>query len=58
MWKFCPEMADSIDDSTEGKGCNSDISAGGGVKEFTSGDAVYDCSCEAANGGSDFRSIM
>jgi hypothetical protein len=33
-------MADSMDDSTEGKGCNSDISAGGGVKEFTSGDAV------------------
>lgn len=48
-------MADSMDDSTEGKGCRSDMSAGGGVSVFCSGDAVYDCSCEAANGGNDFR---
>lgn len=53
MWKFWPEMVDSMDDSTEGKGCSSDISAGGGVSALFSGDAVYDCSCEAANGGND-----
>lgn len=48
-----------MDDSTEGNGCSSDMSAGGGVREFTSGEAVYDCNCEAANGGNDFRlSIM
>lgn len=29
-----------MEDSTEGKGCSSDRSAGGGVNELTSGDAV------------------
>jgi hypothetical protein len=35
-------MADSMDDSTEGKGWRSDISGGGGVKALFKGDAVYD----------------
>lgn len=53
MWKFCPDTADSMDDSTDGKGCISDMSGGGGVSVFCSGDAVYDCRCEAKKGGSD-----
>jgi hypothetical protein len=35
-------MADSMEDSTEGNGCNSDMSGGGGVKAFCNGEAVYD----------------
>jgi hypothetical protein len=59
MWKFWPEMADSMEDSTEGKGCSSDMSAGGGVSALLSGEAVYECSCEAMKGGIDLRlSIM
>lgn len=55
IWKFWPDTADSMEDSTEGKGCRSDMSGGGGVKVFCSGDAVYDWSCEAKNGGRDVR---
>jgi hypothetical protein len=40
MWKFWPDIADSMDDSTDGKGCRSDISGGGGVKALFNGDAV------------------
>jgi len=40
MWKLVPDVADSIDDSTDGKGCRSDNSGGGGVNAFCSGDAV------------------
>ena len=42
MWKFCPDVEDSIEDSTEGKGWSSDSSGGGGVNVFCKGDAVYD----------------
>jgi hypothetical protein len=42
IWKVWPDMADSMDDSTEGKGWRSDISGGGGVKALFNGDAVYD----------------
>jgi hypothetical protein len=58
MWKLEPEVADSIDDSTEGKGCRSDISGGGGVNVCCSGDAWNEWNCEAMKGGSDVRFIM
>lgn len=47
-----------MDDSTEGKGCSSDMSGGGGVKVFCSGDAVYDWRWEAKNGGKDVRLLI
>ena len=53
IWKFDPEVADSIDDSTEGNGCNSDRSGGGGVSACCNGDAVYDWNCELVNGGNE-----
>jgi hypothetical protein len=42
MWKAWPDMADSMEDSTEGNGCRSDMSGGGGVSVFCNGEAVYD----------------
>lgn len=40
IWKFCPEMTLSTDDSTEGKGSfASRPPGGGGVKAFCNGDA-------------------
>ena len=44
MWKFCPDPALSIDDSTDGNGSGSfgpSGSGGGGVKAFCSGEALY-----------------
>jgi hypothetical protein len=55
MWKLAAEAVDSIEDSTEGKGCSSDISGGGGVKAWCSGDAAYELNCAATKGGSDVR---
>jgi hypothetical protein len=56
MWKFWPDIADSIEDSTEGNGCRSDMSGGGGVRALFNGDAVYDWSCEAKlKGGMEVR---
>jgi hypothetical protein len=45
-----------MEDSTEGNGCRSDISGGGGVMALFNGDAVYDWSCEAKlKGGREVR---
>ena len=45
-----------MEDSTEGKGCRSDMSGGGGVRALFKGDAVYDWSWEAKlNGGIEVR---
>jgi hypothetical protein len=55
MWKVTPDAADSRDDSTEGNGCRSDISCGGGVSALCNGDWLYDWKCEAANGGREAR---
>jgi hypothetical protein len=46
IWKFCPDPALSIEDSTDGKGSGSfgpSGSGGGGVRAFCSGEAVYGC---------------
>jgi hypothetical protein len=55
MWKCWPDMADSIEDSTEGKGCSSDMSGGGGVSACCNGEAVYDWNCDAMKGGNEVR---
>ena len=44
MWKFCPEMELSIDDSTDGNGSFASRTCGdGGVRAFCNGDAWYCC---------------
>ena len=58
MWKLCPDWADSIEDSTDGKG--SIPSSGGGgvrVKVFCKGEALYVSKwlIAEANGGSEDR---
>lgn len=42
MWKLAADAADSIEDSTEGNGCSSDNSGGGGVSACCRGEAAYE----------------
>lgn len=58
MWKLAADAADSMEDSTEGKGCNSDNSGGGGVSACCSGEAAYEVNWAATKGGNEVRECI